>query len=296
MNYLNTYRVVTALVTPFHQEGSLDKASLAKLIKMQEGAGNVILLLGSTGEGLALSLEQKKAVLEAVFALKPTVPVIIGVGGFQLEEQIAWIRYCQENYPVAGFLLVTPLYAKPGVQGQIAWFKALMDSSTLPCIPYNIPGRSAVKMLFPVAEAIKNHPNLLGLKEASGNLEEFSQFVHILNKHLIYSGCDELLKEHLARGGFGVISVASNVWPKETQHYLKLCLQGQNTKAQDALWIEASNALFLASNPIPLKVLLQYEGVIAHATLLPPLTELDLSEVDKEKLCQLSAKIHKELA
>ncbi len=296
MSNLKSHRVVTALVTPFTEAGKLDTKSLANLVKLQEEAGNVILLLGSTGEGLALNLDEKKEVLKATFALQPKVPVIVGVGGFQLEEQIAWIKYCQEHYPVAAFLLVTPLYAKPGIHGQIAWFKTLMDAAKVPCIPYNIPGRSAVKLHFPVMEALKGHLNLLGLKEASGSLEEFSEFGRILSKHLLYSGNDELLRDHLTRGGFGIISVASNVWPREINRYIDLCLQGKNTPAQDNLWIDASNALFLASNPIPLKVLLQHEGLIAHSTLRPPLSEQDLSAENKAKLCALSAIIHKEFA
>src|ERR1700677_4871922 len=149
MTPLNTQKIITALITPMTTSGALDFESLAGLVHLQEEAGNSILLLGSTGEGLALTLAEKKQVLEHVFALQPKVPVIVGVGGFQLEEQLRWMAHCQQNYPLAGFLLVTPLYAKPGVQGQIAWFKALLDAATVPCILYNVPGRSAVKLHFP---------------------------------------------------------------------------------------------------------------------------------------------------
>lgn len=297
MNHFKDYPVITALITPLTQKGKIDFDSLKKIVDLQEAAGNAILILGSTGEGLALSLADKREIVKYVFGLKPKVPVIVGVGGFQLQEQLDWIEYCQNHYPVAGFLLVTPLYAKPGVKGQIAWFKALMDVSKVPCIPYNIPGRSAVKMHAPVLAELAKHKNFLGLKEASGNFTEFSEYQALMPNSLMYSGNDELLAEQVKRGAFGVISVASNIWPKQAKAYLALCHAGKNTDELNQLWEEASNALFLASNPIPLKVLSFREGVIAHPDLLPPLTHEDLSDAQLEKLLDLSRqiKIRKEL-
>ncbi len=298
MNDLKNYRVITAIITPMQSNGMLDFASLDHLVHLQEQAGNAILILGSTGEGLALSLAEKQAVVAHVFALKPQVPVIVGVGGFQLEEQMAWMKHCQEHYSLAGFLLVTPLYAKPGIKGQIAWFSALMDIATVPCIPYNIPGRSAVKLYPQVMEALAKHPNLGGLKEASGHLEEFAEFGRIIAPLPLYSGNDELLAGQMARGGFGVISVVSNVWPKQTKAYVDLCVAGRNTPSLDALWEAASQALFLVSNPIPLKVLMQREGLIASPTLRPPLTHSELNSDQIQKIVTLSQQIQecKELA
>lgn len=297
MTVLNNYRVITALITPFTDQGQIDFASLAKLVRWQQEAGNAILLLGSTGEGLALSLPAKKAVVEYVFSLNPQIPVIIGVGGFQLEEQLSWIEYCQDHYPVAGFLLVTPLYAKPGIKGQIAWFRALLDAAKLPCILYNIPGRAAVKLHKEVLTDLVSHPNFAGLKEASGELDIFSEYRAIIPKHLLYSGNDELLAAQMQRGGFGVISVAANVWPLQTKAYLDLCLAKKNTTEVDRLWTDAANSLFMASNPIPLKVLLHCEGVLHSARLLPPLTHEELSEMDITKLVVLSQQVqsHKDL-
>lgn len=291
MTNFKNYPVITALITPFTEQGQIDFDSLKKLVHLQEDANNAILILGSTGEGLALSLSDKKQIVNYVFGLNPKVPVVVGVGGFQLQEQIDWIQYCQNHYKVAGFLLVTPLYAKPGIKGQVAWFKALMDASKVPCIPYNIPGRSAVKMHPPVLAELVKHANFLGLKEASGNFTDFSEYQALMPHHLLYSGNDELLAEQIQRGAFGVISVASNIWPKQAHAYLVLCKTGQNTTALNQLWEEASNALFLASNPIPLKVLSYHEGIIAHPDLLPPLSHEDLSEAQTQKLLDLSQQV-----
>ncbi len=296
MSQLNSHRVITALITPMTSTGALDEKSLDRMITLQEEAHNPILLLGSTGEGLALSLTEKKELLSHVFANKPRVPVIVGVGGFQLEEQLAWIEYCQSHHPLAGFLLVAPLYAKPGAQGQIAWFKALLDRAAVPCIFYNIPGRSAVKIPVSVIEALAAHPKFAGLKEASGDLEEFSAFERVMQGKLLYCGNDELLAAQVKRGAFGVISVASNVWPHETNSYLAVCLAGKNTPEEDALWEQASQALFQASNPIPLKVLCQHEGLIASSTVRPPLSTQDFTSEAAQTLITLGQKICKAFA
>lgn len=300
MTSFNMPRIITALVTPLFESGAIDFDSLSQLVRMQEQAGNAILILGSTGEGLALSLAEKRAVLHHVFSLTPAVPIMVGVGGFQLEEQLSWMVECQENYSLESFLLVTPLYAKPGIKGQIAWFKALLDQSERPCILYNIPGRAGVKLYPEVLAELAHHPRLGGLKEASGNLAEFSAYQEIIPHLPIYSGNDELLKAHVERGAFGVISVASNIWPWQTRTCLALCLAGLNSEGKVAmteegcaLWERAANHLFVASNPIPVKILLQQTEQIRSATLRLPLTSLELDEVAVQALLKIHDQIIK---
>ena len=121
---LNNYPLWTALVTPFTDAGEVDYAILDQLVAQQQAANNGILLLGSTGEGLALTLKEQQAIVEHVCQLNPTVPLMVAVGGMNLKQQIAWVEYCNK-LPIHGYLLGSPLYAKPGVIGQTHWFENL---------------------------------------------------------------------------------------------------------------------------------------------------------------------------
>lgn len=275
MTHQLNYPVWTALVTPFLTDGSIDFKSLEALIIEQEKANNALLILGSTGESLALNLADKKAIIKFVNELQVKVPVMIGVGGFQLEEQIEWIKFCQEHVKVDAFLLVTPMYAKPGLLGQTLWFEALLNAAKVPCMLYNVPGRTAVKLIPAVLTHLKQHERLWSLKEAGGDLNEFQAFQKAHPNLVMYSGDDDLIWDHVSLGAKGVVSVASNVWPCATQQYAQLCLKGQ--KPDFAGWSDAANALFLSSNPIPVKALLAHKGLIKTAHLHLPLCEKDLS-------------------
>jgi 4-hydroxy-tetrahydrodipicolinate synthase len=158
-----------------HADGSIHFDDLEVLVKKQEKAGNGILILGSTGEGLALGDEEKKEIVDFVSGLSPNIPVMVGVGGFNLKKQSDWILYCNEKN-VDGYLLVTPLYSKPGRNGQAAWFKALMDVSDKLCMIYNIPSRTGMKLFPGVLRELAGHDNLWAVKEASGSIQEYQQF------------------------------------------------------------------------------------------------------------------------
>jgi 4-hydroxy-tetrahydrodipicolinate synthase len=278
------YPVWTALVTPFLADGSIDFESLEALIIEQEKAGNALLILGSTGEALALNLTEKKSIIRFLNKLKLKVPVMIGVGGFQLEEQMAWMQFCQEEAVIQAFLLVTPMYAKPGLIGQARWFEALLNTAKVPCMLYNVPGRAAVKLIPEVLTHLKHHERLWSLKEASGSLEDFKAFQQAYPEIVMYSGDDALVKEHVALGAKGVVSVAANAWPGATARYVKQCLQDRDPKFSG--WSSASDALFLSSNPIPVKILSHHKGLIRTAYLRPPLTSADLSEEHLKILLQ----------
>src|SRR5690625_2718642 len=154
----------TALITPMHDDGEINIEELASLIHRQDEAGNGVLILGSTGEGLALSLEEKKEVLETASSLNLNVPLMAGVGGFNLRSQIEWIEYCHA-FEIDFFLLVTPLYSKPAVKGQTVWFRELLNVAERPCMIYNVPSRTGVKLDPKTIEELSDHPNLAGLKE-----------------------------------------------------------------------------------------------------------------------------------
>lgn len=282
---MNT-RLWTALVTPMQPDGQIDFDDLESLVRRQEKAGNGVLLIGSTGEGLALDDEEKKAVIEHVAELKLSVPVMAGVGGYNLETQKKWIRFCN-GLELDTFLLVTPLYSKPGPVGQTEWFTALLNASEKPCMIYNIPGRTGAKILPSVFREIESHSNFWSIKEASGSIQDFQAFREAVPDIPIYSGDDGLLPFFSAAGCRGLVSVASNIWPEATNLYVQKCLKGQ-TDSLFPLWKHATEMLFTVSNPIPAKMLLVEKGLIKSPALRMPLTtsELDstreLINIDKK--------------
>ena len=162
----------TALVTPFDREGAIDFTSLKINAQRQNDAGNGILLLGSTGEGLALTLKEQQAIVEHVCQLQPSVPLMVAVGGSNLKQQLEWVNYCNQ-LPIHGFLLGSPLYAKPGAVGQTHWFESLLNASSHPCMLYNVPSRSGTDIPVETIQNIQNHPNCWAMKEASGDLAKF---------------------------------------------------------------------------------------------------------------------------
>lgn len=268
----------TALITPMKADGSIHYDNLEDVIVRQEEAGNGILVLGSTGEGLALSDDEKKEVVDFVSDRSNSVPIMVGVGGFNLKTQTDWISYCNEKN-IESFLMVNPLYSKPGLKGQIHWFRSLMDASEKPCMIYNIPSRTGVKLYPEVLQELKHHENLWAVKEASGSIAEFQEFRKAVPSIPLFSGDDGLMPFFAAAGGSGLVSVASNIWPKETKLYVEKCLKG-NTASLFPIWTDAVKALFSASNPIPLKVLMQEKGLIETSVLRSPLTDEEISSTE----------------
>lgn len=268
----------TALITPMHQDGRIHFEDLKHLVKKQEEAGNGILLVGSTGEGLALPEKEKKEIVEFVAGLNPGVPLMAGVGGFDDKKQTEWISFCN-RLNIDAFLLVTPLYAKPGFQGQVAWFSTLLDKAEKPCMLYNIPSRTGVKLIPGVLQTLENHRNLWSVKEASGSVIDFQQFRMAAPKVSLFSGDDALMPYFQAAGCKGLVSVAANIWPEATKLYVEKCLCG-NTETLLPVWPDAVKALFSASNPIPAKHLLKEKGLIQNTTLRLPLTENELTDID----------------
>lgn len=266
----------TALITPMQENGDVDMDDLASLIHRQDDAGNGVLILGSTGEGLALGKEDKRKIVETASNLNIDVPLMAGVGGFNLREQIEWIEYCQE-FEVDGFLLVTPLYSKPDLKGQVAWFKALLDTAGKPCMVYNVPSRTGVKLHPRVLRELKEHPNLVAVKEASGSITQYQEFRKVAPELAFFSGDDSLTPFFAVAGCDGLVSVVANVWPKATHRYVGWCLEGRGSELLP-LWQECTDIMFSASNPVPVKVLLKEKGWIKTATLRPPLTTEDLED------------------
>ena len=266
MNLTET-KLWTALITPMTEKGGVDYASLELLCRQQEREQNGILVLGSTGESLNLNRGEKREIFSFVKGLNLKVPLMAGVGGINLEETIKDLQYLETlNYDC--YLMVTPLYAKPGSIGQLHWFQALMNEVTKPTMLYNIPGRTGVSLSKKALLTLKDHPRFWAIKEASGSPQEFESYVQTVAPHPVYSGDDGLLPYYKDLGVKGLVSVASNAWPSQTNRYVQKTLKGELENPKE--WEEWSNALFMESNPIPVKRLLFERGDIkAHHCRLP---------------------------
>jgi 4-hydroxy-tetrahydrodipicolinate synthase len=265
----------TAIITPMQADGKIDYPSFEKLLRKQAAVKNGIVLFGSTGEGMALSRKEKEEGLRFAQGLKLGLPMIVGVPGHQLEEALDWIQFAQ-NHGADGFLAVTPYYSKPGKLGQINWFKQILDHARLPVMLYNVPSRAGVSLHAEVLETLSAHPNLWALKESSGSIAELKNFQRVNPELSYFCGDDGLLPEFAAQGVKGLISVAANVWPEATRKYAELCLQ-QKTAGLLPLWKTCTDALFLASNPIPAKWLHHHLGEIPTAFTRAPLAEADFT-------------------
>lgn len=264
----------TALITPMNQKGEISFSDLKKLVKLQEEAGNGILVIGSTGEGLALEDSEKRTVVEFLEDYNPSVPWMIGVGGFQAEKQKKWIDFGNST-SASAFLLVNPLYAKPGSEGQFEWFSNLLDRSEKPCMIYNIPSRTGIKLTAGVLSRLSSHPNCWAMKEASGTISDFESYRIEAPEIPVFSGEDSLMPYFANAGASGLVSVSSNVWPLETRRYVELCLNGE-VNSIFPVWKQAVTALFSASNPVPVKSLLFEKKIISSDFVRAPLSLADL--------------------
>lgn len=269
----------TALITPLKESGEVDYLCLEKLLKEQELAGNGVLILGSTGEALNLDEEEKKKILSFTIGLKLKVPLMCGVGGVHLGETARWVEYL-ETLPLHAYLMVTPLYAKPGAFGQTHWFKTLMDLATKPVVLYNVPSRAGASLSLEALKNLKDHPLCWGVKEASGSLIDFKKYRETAPDIRFFSGDDAMMPDFSKHGANGLISVSSNVWPKATSLYVQKCLEGRMIQEEVKLWEKASNSLFIASNPVPVKRLLWEKSVISSGACRAPLNEKDLEKSD----------------
>jgi 4-hydroxy-tetrahydrodipicolinate synthase len=227
-----------------------------------------------------LSKRECKRVLEFTMGLNLKVPVMTGLGGYNLEETIEYLQYL-ETLPLDAYLMVTPLYAKPGEHGQTHWFKSLMNHATKPCMLYNVPGRTAVKMSFDAVKNLSTHKNFWAIKEASGSVSDFKNY-HTSNPNArMYSGDDGMVFDYVPHQCVGLVSVASNIWPSEVRLYVEKALNKTLTHDDVEFWKAACDTMFIASNPVPVKNILWATKVIKEKTLRAPLSHLDLADNSK---------------
>jgi len=273
VSQLPTPLVWTALVTPLLENHKIDFEGMGTLMDQQAAAGNGILCLGSTGEALNLSFEEKCSIVDFFKQNKPQTLLMCGVGGFDMDATSQWIQKLN-TYPFDAYLLLTPPYAKPGDKGQSAWFLKLLDIADKPCFLYNIPGRGACRLSLKALETLAGHPNFAGIKESGGSLASFQAYKKAIPNHLLYCGDDALMPEAAKHGACGLFSVASNAWPEQVHTFVQQCLDA--TFKDHALWNRAAQSLFSASNPIPIKRLLHDRQLIASPAVKTPLSAADM--------------------
>lgn len=278
--------VATALVTPFSDDGTrVDFEAFKKLIDNQiENGVSALVFLGTTGEPATMSQDECDEVIKfAVDYVNHRVPVIAGAGSNNTCVATQKSRRYEE-FGVDGLLHVTPYYNKSTQSGLIAHFTQIANSTRLPIILYNVPGRTGVNLLPTTLKTLSKIPNIVAVKEASGNIEQITEIIRICGDDLtVYSGDDGLTYSILALGGAGVISVASNVVPKQMHDLCETYFAGDINKSRDIqlALLPLIKSLFIEVNPIPAKTALAHLGKMS-STLRLPLTQM--SEENKQKL------------
>ncbi len=272
---------IVALVTPMDSSGEIDFQSLRRLVDYHVAAGTAaIVSVGTTGESATLNVDDHvKVVMKTLEYADGHMPVIAGNGANSTSEAIALSKLFQNTGVYAG-LSVTPYYNKPTQEGLYLHYQAIAQSSSLPQILYNVPGRTAVDMLPATIGRLAKLDNIIGIKEATGDLSRLTEIKALVSDDFcLYSGDDATGLEFMLQGGHGVISVTNNVAAKQMA---KMCQHVANGEADKALAINETlmglhNKLFLEANPIPVKWACQRLGLIPEGKLRLPLTELSES-------------------
>ncbi|MBI2653848.1 4-hydroxy-tetrahydrodipicolinate synthase [Candidatus Woesearchaeota archaeon] len=277
---------ITAIVTPFTENGELDLESLKGLVEFQiKNHIDGIVPCGTTGESPSLNEEEHVEVVKTVVdAANGKVPVIAGAGSNSTEHAIELTRKAADIGANAT-LHVCPYYNKPTQEGLYRHFSAIAKAVDLPIIIYNIQGRTAVNMeTATLARLAKEHSNIVGVKEASGNVAQMMDVINELPKNFaVISGDDNLTLPLMALGGKGVISVASNIVPKEMHELCKYALDGDLESAKRLHYhlLPLFKGIFIETNPIPIKAAVAMKGMIKEAYRLPM---CEMKPENKEKL------------
>jgi 4-hydroxy-tetrahydrodipicolinate synthase len=284
----------TALVTPFHQDLSLDEATLRKLVQRQIREGiDFLVPCGTTGESPTLTRAEHLRVVEITVeeARKATrkVPVVGGAGGYNTAEVIEVAKEL-EHLGVDGLLSVTPYYNKVTQDGLYRHYKAIADAVRLPIIVYNVAGRTGVNVESPTLKRIAEIENICGVKEASGNISQMAAVCHNLPDNFdILCGDDALTIPLCALGGRGLISVASNQIPGEMTKLVRLAMTGDfaGARALQRQWYPLMEMNFIESNPIPVKASMAMMGLLEPVYRLPmcpplPQTQTKIEAVLKQ--------------
>ena len=287
-----------ALVTPFNIEDKVDFKALEKLIEFQILNGvNYLVVQGTTGESVTLSDEEKVAVLEFVIEINSgRLPIVLGIGGNHTQSVINQIKKFS-SFKIDGILSVSPYYNKPPQEGIFAHYKAISESTNLPIILYNVPGRTSSNIsVSNTLKLAKECSNIVAIKEASGNLEQIMEIIlHKPEGFLVISGDDALTLPHLSIGGDGVISVVANAFPKRFSTMVNAVMSGNMKLANEKHYelFEIIQYLFADGNPGGIKYVLQLINIGTDHLRLPL---ININQKTAKKLYELVAAIDDTIA
>lgn len=274
-----------AIITPFNEDGSVNFEGLGANIDYQIANGtDAIIICGTTGEASTMSeAEHLECIRFAVERTAKRVPVIAGTGSNDTKTAIE-LSMEAEKLGADGLLIVTPYYNKTTQAGLIKHFTMIADSVNIPIILYNIPGRTGMGFTVDTLKVLAEHKNIVAVKEASGNISYTAQVAAAVGDKMdIYSGNDDIIVPMMALGAKGVISVLSNIIPKETHDMCQLCLDNNFALAieMQLKYLEVINDLFIEVNPIPVKAAMNMMGMPAGSLRMPL---VDMSEANAAKL------------
>lgn len=284
---MNFGQIVTAMVTPFDENGEIDFAATRNLINhLIANGSDGLVVAGTTGESPTLTNEEKVKLFRfTVEVVNGRVPVIAGTGSNNTRESIELTMHA-EDAGVDGIMLVAPYYNKPCQEGLYQHFKTIAAATSLPIMLYNIPGRSAVNMAVETVIRLSEVPNIVAIKEASGDLDAISEIIERTPESFsLYSGDDALTIPVLSIGGTGVVSVSAHVLGNEMQTMIRNFKIGniQEAASNHRRLLPKMKALFAAPNPSPVKAALNLKGIQVGGVRLPmiPLNEEQLYSLER---------------
>lgn len=263
----------TALVTPFRRDSSLDEPALHRLVRRQiDGGIDFLVPCGTTGENPTLSRHEHLRVVEITLEeAAGRLPVLAGAGGYHTAEVIALAKEL-ESMGVDGILSVTPYYNKPTPEGLYQHYKAIASAISLPVIVYSVPRRTATNIDVAMLERLAEIDNIIGIKEASGDISQVASMLgHLPENFLLFSGDDALALPIIALGGKGLISVASNEIPAEMTQLVRSCLDGDFEQARrlQRRFLPLMEVNFVETSPIPVKAAMAVMGLLEPVWRLP---------------------------
>ncbi len=273
MKFEHVQGSIVAMVTPFHEDGSVNFEVLTQLIERQIAAGtDAILALGTTGESATMSHEEDNAVVEhTIRVVNGRVPVVVGSGSNCTATQMEKSKL-YESMGADALLLIAPYYNKANVEGMYHHFADVADAVNVPCIIYNVPGRTGCSIPVSVVERLSRHPNIAGIKEASGDMGYALKIAHCVGPDFaLYSGNDDMTVPLMSIGGSGIISVYANVMPAMCHQIVADYLGGNQAQAlaNHIKYLKVMNDLFLEVNPIPVKTAMNMMGLNVGPMRLP---------------------------
>lgn len=280
-----------AIVTPMNADGSVNFEKLGEIIDFQiENKTDAIIICGTTGESSTMTDEEHTECIR--FAVERTagrIPVIAGTGSNDTAYAVELSKIA-EKLGADGLLVVTPYYNKTSQRGLIAHFTAIADAVNIPCILYNVPSRTGVNIAVDTCKKLAEHKNIVAIKEASGNLSQVAKIIAECGDNIdVYSGNDDQIVPVMSLGGKGVISVLSNIMPKETHDMAQYCLDNDFAKAQKMQieYLDLINDLFIDVNPIPVKEAMNIMGFECGECRMP------LYKMSDENIAKLRASLAK---